>query len=443
MTSRQLFAAIGLVDEDLILQAAAKPRRPGRVLRRALPLAACLTLALLGALWWQGTPAPPAAGPAQQSLPAASPDAPATPAPATAAPAPQAETLDAAEKAAGLPAALAEAITPAAGGMGADWLLAADVSELTLPDLLNGQTPAALPVYRGLLADLELNEARMRAILAETLTALGQDPALADGAQLSWQVAGLDAAAPEEMGRKIVEQSGVRAVLDFWGGLCRLEVTLGDGRRLSVLNDGTLECTPGQEDAFVAADLVLDANRPLLEALGGYTRLLPGPNYGRSYSDGSLTESPPVLGKAGDSPAQALFGRDLAVLRSCRTDGEAALTGFTLFGSARAESMGEYPVITREEAEALLCAGSYLDAEFIPVGPGEGTVVSAELCYLPGRSQYYVPMWRFLVDMGVAEAPAQVSEEGADPALHAYREYYVPATPLDTLTALVTDPAGD
>ena len=41
MTSRQLFAAIGLVDEDLILQAAAKPRRPGRVLRRALPLAAC------------------------------------------------------------------------------------------------------------------------------------------------------------------------------------------------------------------------------------------------------------------------------------------------------------------------------------------------------------------------------------------------------------------
>ena len=105
--------------------------------------------------------------------------------------------------------------------------------------------------------------------------------------------------------------------------------------------------------------------------------------------------------------------------------------------------MGEYPVISREEAEALLCAGSYLDAEFIPVGPGEGTVVSAELCYLPGRSQYYVPMWRFLVDMGVAEAPAQVSEEGADPALHAYREYYVPATPLDTLTALVTDPAGD
>ena len=63
MTSRQLFAAIGLVDEDLILQAAAKPRRPGRVLRRALPLAACLTLALLGALWWQGTSAPPAAGP--------------------------------------------------------------------------------------------------------------------------------------------------------------------------------------------------------------------------------------------------------------------------------------------------------------------------------------------------------------------------------------------
>ena len=267
--------------------------------------------------------------------------------------------------------------------------------------------------------------------------ALGQDPALADGAQLSWQVAGLDAAAPEEMGRKILEQSGVRATLDFWGGLCRLEVTLGDGRRLSVLNDGTLECTPGQEDAFAAADLVLDANRPLLEALGGYTRLLPGPNYGRSYSDGSLTESPPVLGKAGDSPAQALFGRDLAVLRSCRTDGEAALTGFTLLGSARAESMGEYPVITREEAEALLCAGSYLDAEFIPVGPGEGTVVSAELCYLLGRSQYYVPMWRFLVDMGVAEAPAQVSEEGADPALHAYREYYVPAIDLDTLTALV------
>lgn len=58
MTSRDLFEAIGLLDDTLILAADAPPARPRlRVWRRVLPLAACLCLIVGGGLlaWRSGT----------------------------------------------------------------------------------------------------------------------------------------------------------------------------------------------------------------------------------------------------------------------------------------------------------------------------------------------------------------------------------------------------
>ena len=58
MTARDLFEAVGLVDEELIedADAAAPRRRPVLTLRRALPLAACLCLAAGAAFAWRASP---------------------------------------------------------------------------------------------------------------------------------------------------------------------------------------------------------------------------------------------------------------------------------------------------------------------------------------------------------------------------------------------------
>lgn len=460
MTARELFETIGLVDEDLIAEADAPVRRPWTprlVLRRALPLAACLCVAAGAVIAWRIAPWQGMTGSSIQSEAAAAPDlAAAEDAPETyqapadggtneeTAGAAAPENSAAANKTIGLPAELEERLAAAGGGMGVGVLLAADADELALTDLLDGKTPETLPVYRGTLADLKADPARMEKTLRAILTALGYDPILADTAELCWH-AGADAASCDALGAKIVEKSGVRSALDFWGGVCTLEAALPDGGTLTVSNDGTVRWQPDLETQnaesgkLAAADIdrVLAANADLLQVLGGYTVPVLGVASGRSYQDGSLPQSVVSLAPAGETAGEVLFGRDLADLRGFQTDADGKLTGLLRFGSALAEPIGEYEVISREEAEQLLMQGGYLDAAYYGEAPEDGTVAAAQLCYLRGRAQYYVPMWRFVVDMGVAEAPEEVSEEAAGLGLHAYREYYVPAVDLDALADLI------
>ena len=95
--------------------------------------------------------------------------------------------------------------------------------------------------------------------------------------------------------------------------------------------------------------------------------------------------------------------------------------------------MGEYPLISREEAAALLADGSYLNAEYDESAPAAADIAGAEsyLCYTGGRALYYVPMWCFVIDEGERENTAD--------GLHSYRPYYVPAVSLDTLGTLLAD----
>ena len=82
MTARELFEAIGLVDEDLIADADAPVRRrwtPRLVLRRALPLAACLCVAAGAVIAWRIAPWQGMTGSSIQSEAAAAPDLAAAP----------------------------------------------------------------------------------------------------------------------------------------------------------------------------------------------------------------------------------------------------------------------------------------------------------------------------------------------------------------------------
>ena len=177
MTARNLFDAIGLVDDELI-EAADRPERraPRPRARLAAPLAACLCLAAgigMGSLLY------PDFG-------------------LTAGTAPEGAVEGAVEDAKTNrlavpdPDALAALVLPGETG-GGDVYFAFEAQELALPDIYSdacvereAQPPKTLPVYRSAMVDGGVDEERMRGQLREALAALGLDESLADAAELSY-----------------------------------------------------------------------------------------------------------------------------------------------------------------------------------------------------------------------------------------------------------------
>lgn len=452
VNARDLFEAIGMVDEDLVEAADADIPRPAwtpvKVLRRALPAAACVCLAGAAVLAWSRGYFTPKGGmsmDSQLTMGATEPEAAAAQDPA------QNTTQDAApydanegaaaEKSAvapGIPQEIAEKITPTSGaGSSAAWM-AYDVSELLREDPLDGQLPGTLAVYRGTLAGRCLNTDGMTERLTDALTALGYDAALADSARLTTGYDEESTQDPEAVAQSLYEKFGIGSELDYWSGIAWMEVDLPDGGSLSVNNELTLTVTlTGDEtgaltDAQAAeeADTILKANAGLLDALGGYDAMgLTGGDY--SY-DGTRQQFWAVLYRTGETPSEQLAGYDLAQA-SFTADAEGNLLSLTIPGAALAESVGEYPLISREEAAALLAGGSYLNAQYDEAAPAAADIEQAEsyLCYTGGRALYYVPMWCFVVDEGERENTAD--------GLHSYRPYYVPAVSLDTLGTLLAD----
>lgn len=440
MTARDLFEAVGLVDEELIedADAAAPRRRPVLTLRRALPLAACLCLAAGAAFAWRASPWN---GAGTQSEAATAPQMAAAPDTAAAAPEQQAaggaegagtQEEKAAEResavqdsamAAGLPESLAQAVTPAAGN-GNGPALAADVQELVGSPAQDAALPESMTLYRSVLASRTLDEDGMRETMRTVLEALGQDPELAGGAELVYNWSDDQIENADQIAGELRQQFGVGSELEFWGGMAQLELTLPDGGSLTVRNDRDVSLEPAEETPVHPATAEeLEANAGLLDALGGYRTLLSAAG-GHSWADGSAGSGTSALVRS-DGPGS---------VTGLLADESGVLAGFRRDGSAEAEAVGEYAVIAREEAEALLGQGVYLGADAIEADPAAGTVADARLCYVEGAALYYVPMWRFVVDMGVPDGelyPTADPDTGAE--LHAYYTYYVPAVGLDTL----------
>ena len=451
VNARDLFEAMGMVDEDLVEAADADLPRPAwtpvKALRRVLPAAACVCLAGAAVLAWSRGYFAPKGGTSLDSgltTGATEPEAAAAQEPAqnaTQDAAPYDANEGAAERstaAPGIPQEIAEKITPTSGaGSSAAWM-AYDVSELLREDPLDGQLPETLAVYRGTLAGRCLNTDAMTDTLQSALTALGYDASLAEDARLTTGYDEESTRDPQAVAKSLYEKFGIGSELDYWSGIAQLTVTLPDGGILSINNELTLDITlTGEEtgaltDAQAAeeADTILKANAGLLDALGGYDALgLTGGDY--SY-DGSSRQLWAVLYRTGDTPSEQLAGYDLAQA-SFQADGTGKLLSLTLPGAALAESVGEYPLISREEAAALLAGGSYLNAQYDESAPAAADIEQAEsyLCYTGGRALYYVPMWCFVIDEGERENTAD--------GLHSYRPYYVPAVSLDTLGTLLAD----
>ena len=96
-----------------------------------------------------------------------------------------------------------------------------------------------------------------------------------------------------------------------------------------------------------------------------------------------------------------------------------------VFAPDLSEKVGDYPIITVEQARTLLAQGNYITT--VPTEmPGMDHVSKVELIYRTGElEQYYMPYYRFYVEL-----PEYEQEDG----LKTYGAYYVPAVEGTYLT---------
>lgn len=448
MTARELFEAIGLVDEDLVADADAPVRRrwtPRLVLRRALPLAACLCLAVGAVMAWRAAPGGGlTAGDAATPQLAAAEDAPETyQAPAdggtneetagTAAPEIADSKNSAADHAREETSLVWDAITPAqANGGGASLATGAEELLGDTADPAPTDWPETLPVYRDPLADGGLDESAMRDTLRQVLQAMGRDPHLADDAVLvyNWSQDQIDQA--DQIAADLQQQFGSASALEFWGGMAQLELTLDDGSSLTVRNSRMVYLSAAENAslrAMTGDDLA--ANASLLQALGGFDTLRSPVSH--SWADGSALNDGPVLTRS-DAPGN---------MTGLQVKQNGSLANWTLSAAASATPVAELPILSLGEAEDLLQNGGYLGVGYEEKEPAQGTIVDARLGYLSGNALYYVPVWQFTVDMGQTDAQYPAADPDTGETLHAYFTYCVPAVDLDTLADLIAaDQAG-
>ena len=102
------------------------------------------------------------------------------------------------------------------------------------------------------------------------------------------------------------------------------------------------------------------------------------------------------------------------------------------------EKIGDYPIISLEEAEGLLETGHYTTS--VPWEmPGMEYVAKAELVYRAGiGDEYIMPYYRFYAELPahVTDLPAPEASSTAEQALKYYGVYYVPAVDSDYLESL-------
>ncbi|MCI6521017.1 hypothetical protein MR478_06585 [bacterium] len=434
MTARELFEAIGKVDDDLILDANAPVRRRPAVrvwVRRALPAAACLCVMLLGgvALGRSGLFRAGSSAPAESSA-AVTYDA----APDTAGAAYGEKSLSAqADTEAGAGGTryteqdAARILGSGDGGSAA--LLAHSGSELYFSGGLSSEGDTALPVYRCTVDSLR-EDAMMRQ-MERVLGALGLDPALAQSAVLgSTYAGGLDAL--EDIAAQLSEDDAILNV--FWSGAAQLtlEVPAGErwpeGLRIQVSNDGYATVLAGSsgevrtfasgEEEQQAADAIRDQYGDVLTAL-----------LGEDCTDETDGGDRSIYGE----PA-SLFVRFAAspwhfVQVSLKEDGTLCALHLT---DRPVEETGRCAVISRDAAQELLAAGEFLPngsdvtgAQAAALAADPETLACVRLVYPNGRAAWLVPCWEFVVDTGAAPLG-----EDCDQTLHQYESFCVPAVDL-------------
>lgn len=414
MRAENLMRAIGLLEEDLVLEAQ-RPERL-RVIRRRrwVALAACAAL-LMALPWLRMAPwLSGGAGSAQDSL--------------------QAEAGENREDAA------EQTLEPffadvAAGGFGFEGVLAYDAQELgsTGPWQEGQTTPQTLPVYRNqndLLAegavqfglDAQQMEQQLRALTA----ALGYE---VDAVRISPDAQQIAAYRQrlEQQGRDPDTDPNYEVNTRPYSASAEAE-----GAEFEILTTGefTVRLTEPlklpQEYRMTQQSTLADAERTSLYLAGLYAEQLgtvnPQPQAQVTYSDSGEKKLTLAVRSGGTLERQLLeFG--FGGLQFYLDETGNACTMFRLWGTqAVGEKMGDYPLISAEEAAALLAEGSCYTSVTEPF-PGVEYLARTELVYREG-TQAVAPYYRFWVEL-----PALAQENG----LRTFGAYYVPAVKAEYL----------
>lgn len=430
MTAEQLFRAIGYLDDALLEEAEAAPAMPRSsrlVWLRYAAVAACLSLAVyLGGNWLglflQATPQNNMSlqqdgGSAQYG---ASPEAEAFMDENAADSAARDKTATDRE----LPMLILGGSNT--GAYGFEGYMAYDIDALVSANPWQaGSSPQALPVYRSTAApDAEgivpkPDFAAMQAVLLDIAGRLGYQPAdiiIQDDYPNEETIrivtekyaATGDTVPPEFFAAGMVywEQNGIRIEVESnLTTTIHLEpaVTLPEGYDFTHFASYENKAKVAQYLLAEYATL-LDMEEPMLALEGGDQNI-----YGQRSFDIAFYEG------AGDATQQLLHYFFNQVQFHC--DDEGKLFIIRLYNKDLSQKLGDYPIITPEEALQLAEDGHYVTSA-PEAYPGSALVAKTELVYRNGREETYLPYYRLY-----AELPTMESDNG----VKTYAAYYVPA----------------
>ena len=287
------------------------------------------------------------------------------------------------------------------GGYGFEGYLLYDFSELYTADLwLGDEEGATLPVYRNTLdydgyRPREINVGAMKDQARRLARAMGLHWPW--GIRTDWQE---DGEGEQYVSSVSLEKQGIRIEVS-WD--MSIHVSYTEESPYFVAHDAPLEqwqATAEELEKTLGPQLGLQEPRALV--LGGDYSI-----YGR---EGRQFYRIYLYDAAGDGQ-EDLINFNFSVLCAY---GE----GFRLYSYDLSEKVGDYPVITRTEAEQLLARGNYITGCGYAM-PGMKYVVGAELVYRTGVTEaYYLPYYRFYVEL-----PEEVWPDG----MKTFAAYYVPA----------------
>ena len=415
MRTQDLMRAIGLLDEELVVEAEQPERLRAIRWRRWAALAACAAL-LLALPWLRVLPwLSGSGGTAQDSLQA------------------EAGQMDAA-------AAEQAQLEPfaakfASGGFGFEGLFAYDPQELGSagPWQEGEETPAALPVYRNeneLLADgaacFGLDAEQMEQQLRALAAALGYEVETVEISPSAEEAAAY---------RQKLEQQGRDPDTDPNYEINTRPYSAraaAEGAELELLTTGefTVRLTEPlvlpQEYRLTQQSTLADAERTSLYLAGLYAEQLgiadPQPQARVDYSyegEKKLT----LAVRSGGALERQLLEFGFGGLQFYLDETGGACRMLRLWGTqAAGESMGDYPLISAEEAAALLEEGRCYTSVSEPF-PGIEYLARTELVYREG-TQAVAPYYRFWVEL-----PSLEKENG----LRTFGAYYVPAVRAEYL----------
>lgn len=327
------------------------------------------------------------------------------------------------------------------GGMGFEGMMAYDISELvnnnpwteemdltTLPVFRNSITYET-PFHVAVGTDLEA----MRTLLLDVAGRFGleeSDLTITDNTPDE----GYKAAVTEQM-----EQAGIPDVREEYFAPTRL---MADGDGLSI-----------DVDLNMVADIRLEPALPLPEGFS-LSRYVSREELSRTaqylatdYADVLGMEQPVADISGGDRHFDGQSsGYTLSFYEGTGSDTDRILAynfrQISFYGSDEGElylvrvrqpdlnqKLGDYPVITADQARELLTEGHYLTT--VPREmPGREYIRKVELIYRTGtEDEYWMPYYRFWVE--VDDVPASADQ---DPDLKTYGAYYVPAVAQEYLT---------